>query len=171
MAGFLRALPFVLRVEGGLSDHAADKGGRTKAGITQATYDAWREHTDQNRRSVDDITTEEVQAIYHVEYWLAGKCEALPWPLSLAHFDACVNHGPSNAWMIMQKALGVKADGVPGPVTMQAAYAATVEPLIWRWLKERAAFYANIVKSNPKQSVFLKGWLNRLLDLHREMRA
>jgi lysozyme family protein len=171
VSGFLRALPFVLRVEGGLSDHAADRGGKTKHGITQATYDAWREGTGQTKRSVSEVTAEEVQAIYHKEYWLAARCDSLPWPLSLAHFDASVNHGPETAWRIMQRALGVKDDGQPGPVTMQAAYAANVESLTWRWLKERAAFYANIVKAKPGQAVFLKGWLNRLFDLHREMRA
>lgn len=171
MAGFNRALTFVLGVEGGWSNHPLDKGGATNHGVTQALFDSWRASTGQVKKPVADITSEEVDAVYHSQFWVAGKCDAFPWPLSLAHFDACVNHGPGNAWIIMQKALGVKADGIPGAITMQAVYAMDAEITIWRYLRERMAFYVGIVKAKPNQITFLKGWLNRLFDLHQEMRA
>jgi hypothetical protein len=34
----------------------------------------------------------------------------------------------------------------------------------------RKTFYINIVKNNPKQSIFLKGWMNRLAKFNFTMK-
>lgn len=171
MSGFAQALPVVLGAEGGYSDDPDDRGGATNYGITEATYNAWRGSKGLPFRLVKDIERDEVEAIYHERYWIAGKCDALPWPLSLAHFDACVNHGPKNAWRIMQRALGVEDDGLPGPQTMSALQGADKVGL-WRdWMVERTAFYLAIVERSRGQLKFLRGWLaHRVVKLHREMR-
>jgi len=53
-SAFETALPFVLRWEGGFVDHPADPGGRTNRGVTQRTYDAWRQSwADRSRREAD----------------------------------------------------------------------------------------------------------------------
>lgn len=164
MSGFFRALPVVLEAEGGLSDDPDDRGGLTNHGVTQETYDRWRKLAGEPLRSVEKIDPEEIQAVYHQLYWIPGKCDALPWPASLLHFDACVNHGVGAAAALLQRAVGVEDDGVIGPVTLGAVAAHTdlVDAMLW----ERLAYYSKIA-AKPRQSKFLRGWLNRVLKLRR----
>lgn len=166
MSGFAQALPFVLAREGGFSDHPSDKGGATNFGITQATFDRWLASVGKLPRPVKEITDDEVAAIYHRDYWLASRCDALPWPVSLAHFDAAVNHGPLRAAYMLQEALGVDADGKIGPKTLAAVSALHPRELLDRLLWIRVTFYQAISKGD--QLVFLRGWLARVLELRRQ---
>ena len=65
---FPQALRLVLADEGGVSNHPADRGGLTNKGITQATYDAWRELHGRPSRSVRAIEHAEVDAIYREQF-------------------------------------------------------------------------------------------------------
>lgn len=166
MSGFLQALPHLLEFEGGFSDHPSDRGGATNKGVTQGTYDAWRDRWDMPRRSVREITDIEAQNIYHVEYWTAGKCDAFRWPLSLVHFDTCVHSGTVTAAKVLQRALGVADDGVIGPVTMSASEnALSVRDQVMAQCLERLDFLRGIANRDATQRVFVRGWLNRVIDL------
>jgi len=165
MSGFLQALPVILKFEGGYANHPDDPGGATNKGITQKTYDGWRDGHGQEQQPVVRISDDEVEAIYHRNYWLAGGCDSLPWPLSLVHFDACVNHGIRNAWRIMQRAAGVADDGIPGPVTHAAIDAAPVDGLVNDQLWHRLAFYERIMLNRSRSRVFCLGWLSRVNHL------
>ena len=109
-----------------------------------------------------------VKSIYHLDYWVAGKCDALPWPASMAHFDACVNHGIRNASKLLQRAAGVQDDGKIGPKTLAAVDKADPVELVNGMLWKRLAFYEAIVLHRPKMKVFLLAWLSRVNDLHRK---
>lgn len=163
MSGFAQALPHVLRVEGGFVDDPDDRGGRTNFGITQNTFDVWNGSKGLRKRDVKDVTPDEVAAIYHERYWVAGKCDALPWPLSAAHFDACVNHGKPNAAKMLQEALGVTIDGKIGPKTLAAVEAADTDDLVDDLLWVRLEFYRSIARGS--QEKFLRGWVWRLLKV------
>lgn len=165
MSGFAQALPFVLEMEGGYVDDPDDRGGATNNGITQATYDRWRDSNGQDRQSVRDISDGEVEMIYHRDYWVAAKCGALPWPVSAAQFDAAVNHGVGNAAKLLQRAVGVEDDGLIGPVTLGAVAELTTAQLLGEMLWERVKFYYAI--STGSQLKFLRGWLRRLIHLRR----
>jgi len=160
---FQKALPVILKAEGGYVNDPADRGGATNKGITQKTYDAWRASMRQAVRPVKEITDAEVALIYEKRYWLEGRCEALVWPVSLIHFDACVNHGPGRASRMLQEAAGVQVDGKVGPKTLAAANA---NPLAVgkAYIEERAAFY-KLLAMSASQAKFLKGWLKRLEHL------
>jgi lysozyme family protein len=121
LSAFDKALAQTLGFEGGWSNVPGDRGGATNYGITQRTYDAWRVTTGQPAQSVDLIADEEVRAIYLADYWTPCRCEDLPELLALAVFDMAVNSGVNNARFTLQKALGVKPDGVIGPVTIETA--------------------------------------------------
>lgn len=91
---FTAALAFVLRWEGGYSDHPLDPGGATNQGVTQATYDAYRRSQGWPVRSVREIHDAEVRAIYHERYWLRAGCDTISPPaLALCVMDAAVNSG------------------------------------------------------------------------------
>ena len=108
---FERAVEVILDLEGGYSDDPHDPGGRTKFGISQAAYPDM---------DIANLTGEQAITLYRRDYWDACKCSLLPWPWQLYVFDGAVNQGVKTAIRIMQRVLGVKDDGVVGPVTLAA---------------------------------------------------
>lgn len=169
MSRFETCLSFTLRWEGGYSNHPADKGGETNKGITKATYDAYRKAKELEPRSVKLLAYVELKDIYEKLYWKEAYCPVLPPPLDLAVFDFGVNSGPKRAVEFLQGILGVKVDGVIGPITLAALKASNPRVLADELILRREAFYNKIVELHPDQSVFLNGWLARLADLRRSL--
>jgi lysozyme family protein len=168
---FNRALEMVLAHEGGFVDHPADPGGATNRGVTQATYDAYRKRKGIPKRSVKDITVEELKEIYFNGYWRPAMCPEMPnEALATLMFDAAVNHGPAQAIKFLQQASAVPAaqcDGKWGPVTRTRviAAAANISTLIDECLLQRERFYRLIVERRPQLGAFLRGWMNRIVSL------
>ncbi len=86
--------------------------------------------------------------------------------MSLAHFDACVNTGTTQAAKFLQRTVGTRDDGLIGPLTLGALTAAVEREspgaLAGRLARQRIAFYRELAKLDPEQWVFLQGWLNRV---------
>jgi len=165
---YKKALAFTLRYEGGYANHPNDKGGETNRGITHTTYDTYRKVKGLPVQSVKLITDEEVNDIYYKMYWLTASCDKLPYPLNMVVFDAAVNHGPLKAIKLLQRILGLHQDGLVGPKTLAAV--ATIKDDYGAcddYMDEREAFFNAIVAANSSQSVFLKGWLNRVASLRK----
>ena len=169
MQGFREALAIVLQHEGGYVDHPDDPGGATNKGVTQAVYDAWRRSRGEAPRPVRQITDGEVEAIYRTNYWERGRCDGMPWPVSLVHFDGCVNHGTAGAARVLQRALGVTVDGVTGPVTLGAVGNHQPIPLAETILWERLGYYERICAGRPASRTFLLGWIRRILSLRADV--
>ncbi|MXQ13850.1 glycoside hydrolase family 108 protein [Microvirga makkahensis] len=162
-APFEEALAFVLRQEGGFSRHPRDPGGATNHGITLETLSRARGYP----VSVGDIralTAEEAAAIYRRFYWEAVRAEELPRGLDLALFDLAVNSGPMRAIMLLQKVLGVVADGLIGPVTLEAARRMDAVEAIRGLTRERLGFLSRLAI----WPVFGGGWRRRVLDVEQE---
>ena len=163
---FQRALAFVLKAEGGYTNHPADRGGPTNKGILQREYDQYRRRKGLPAADVRDILNAEVENIYLHDYWLAGRCDRMPLPVSLAHFDACVNTGVTQAAKFLQRTVGTRSDGLIGPLTLGALTAElkreAPEALAGRLARQRIAFYRQLEQRDPEQRVFLQGWLNRV---------
>ena len=100
---FDAALEFVLKFEGGFSDHPADPGGATNLGVTQKTYDTWRESRGVATRSVRWLTHDEAKAIYRERYWVPIGADAMSPPLALMAFDASVNQGVGRARELLER--------------------------------------------------------------------
>jgi lysozyme family protein len=169
MTAFESALPFILRWEGGFVDHPADPGGRTNKGVTQRVYDAWLRRQGLPARDVKLITDDEVHRIYESGYWIPPRCDLLSSPLGLVQFDTAVNMGAGRAVRFLQKAVGCDDDGDFGPATESAVAACDAGAVIGTYCDLREAFYRRIVQNKPSQAVFLKGWMNRLNSLRREV--
>lgn len=170
MNAFDLALAFTLPAEGGYVDNPADPGGATNCGITQGTYDTWRDIQMQPRRPVSLLTDAEKVAIYQGNYWTPGKCAQLPQAVAIVHFDWCVNHGVQGAIKTLQQAVGVPVDGVAGPQTLIAAEATDPLATAKAYNELRRQWYRDRVAARPDQGVFLKGWLERVdhLDAYVE---
>jgi lysozyme family protein len=140
---FLACLPFTLKEEGGNSDDPHDPGGRTHKGIIQREYNAWRQAHNESMQDVYNASDEEVNDIYYQQYWLP-YCPQFPAGLDLCFFDLAVNGGPAEAVKILQRALGVNADGHLGLVTMGALKTANVAHTIVSYTVQREAFYRSL---------------------------
>lgn len=154
-SNFQRSLAAVLKDEGGNDDDPQDHGGRTSRGITQREYTAWL--TEQHRPNIDvwSAPQEDINQIYHDEYWLP-ECDTLPLGVDFQFFSMKVIAGPNRAICILQKVIGVNADGRIGPVTRAAITKTLPGLIIQTFYIESRAFYKSL--GQPK---FLNGWLNR----------
>lgn len=158
-ANFQASLAAVLKSEGGNDDDPADHGGRTSRGITQREYDAWCAENGYPQGDVWQAPQEQINDIYHDEYW-EPVCDLLPTGIDYLYFDMAVNAGPYRAAVLLQRALGVAADGRIGPITRAAIATADPKQLILAYSDQKRAFYQGL--HQPK---FLRGWLNRTAEV------
>lgn len=166
---FDASLPFVLRWEGGFVNHPADPGGATNRGITQKVYDAWRREHGSAARSVRELEDAEMRAIYRGNYWEPPRCDEIGTPLDLIQFDTAVNMGVGRAVRLLQQAVGAEPDGRFGPGTLQCVAGCESGKALVDYCQAREDFYRQLVERKPDMGVFLKGWLNRLNALRREV--
>lgn len=150
------AWQWILSAEGGEVDDPDDRGGHTRYGISANAY------PDED---IANLTEARARHLYERDYWCKGHCPEMPARIALAHFDACVNHGVGRANRLLQKALGVRVDGLIGPVTLGAVRKAARERLLVQMLGRRAMFYAAIVRNDSSQAKYLRGWLLRTYRL------
>ena len=164
-SNFSASLKLVLQSEGGNDDDPADHGGRTSRGITQREYDAWRHEKGAAPLDVWQAPQEDVDLIYHDEYWMPN-CDLLPIGTDYMFFDMAVNAGPHEAAILLQRALGVNPDGRIGPITRQTIAKASAPILIINYSAVKSAFYRSL--HQPK---YLKGWLNRVASVNNNALA
>ena len=153
---FTTAFEKLLKHEGGYSDHKDDPGGKTRYGITEAVA---REVG--YRGNMRELPLDLAQRIYKDRYWDAVQAEHLPADIRYAVFDAAVNSGVAQAAKWLQRACGVKDDGVIGPQTIRAANALHPEGLKRKMLAQRLRFMATLAN----WPAFGRGWANRIADL------
>lgn len=134
----------------------ADKGGETKYGIAQKM---------NPNVNVRQLNLAQAMAIYEQNYWVRGLNNCLSYPLSIMHFDGCVNIGVGRASKFLQQAIGVEADGKIGPITLAKIQSIDQKILITNLSKTRSNFYYNIVKNDPPQKIFLNGWIRRITEV------
>ncbi len=156
MMDFDTAFTTLLKYEGGFSDHAADPGGKTRFGITEAVAREVGYRGDMRELPIDLA-----KRIYKGRYWEAVRADELPAEVRYAVFDAAVNSGPRQAIRWLQRAAGAKDDGIIGPKTLAAVRAADPERLLRRMLAQRLRFMAGL----PNWPTFGRGWARRIADL------
>jgi len=150
---FQDALKRVLQHEGGYINHPSDPGGETNYGITKATAQNYG-----YKGSMKNIPMDVVERIYKNQFWDALDCDNFPYSFAFQYFDAGVNHGLSNARKILQRALGVKDDGIIGLITLNEVRKQPQFALINLFNAERIQFYTRI----KTFSTFGKGWMSRV---------
>lgn len=164
------AVDFVFSWEGGYSTDTRDRGnangGATNMGITQPTLNSWCKKNNLPASSVKNLSKGTATQIYEEQYWKAAKCDQLPTKLAFAHFDTAVNMGVRGANCILQRALGVKVDGVIGKETREALQKADPDQVLAKYLADRDRLYDRLAEKESN-TVFLKGWKNRLADLEK----
>ena len=153
---FATAFEKLLKHEGGYVNHKDDRGGATRYGVTEAVACEVGYRGDMRELPLDLA-----QRIYKDRYWDAVQAEHLPADIRYAVFDAAVNSGVAQAAKWLQRACGVKDDGVIGPQTIRAANALHPEGLKRKMLAQRLRFMATLAN----WPAFGRGWANRIADL------
>ena len=161
-SNFQRALPRVLKHEGGYVDHPKDPGGATNKGVTIATF---RRYVKANGTKADlrAITNEQVATVYYKHYWAAVHANELPTGVDYAVFDFAVNSGPSRAAKFLQRVVGAAQDGRIGPATLAAVKKDDPIAVIAKLCDARLSW----LKTLKTWSTFGKGWERRVLDVRQ----
>ena len=147
----------IIEREGPESNHPADVGGRTKYGISaRSNPDAWKD---------GPPTLEQAKAIYLQRYVQVPRFHLVRDPALQAQLvDYGVHSGPALAIMKLQGILGVKVDGILGPLTMEAIDREGDQWLNNQLMVERLRMVGRIVARDKSQAVWVGGWINRIVS-------
>lgn len=155
---FWDAIKKTLKFEGGYVNHPNDKGGETKYGISKRSFP----HV-----NIQTLTLEKAIDIYFDTYWKNYLFYLIDDnDIRFKIFDMSVLMGHKKAVEILQSTLNkkgtkLKEDGILGDLTANAINQNSHE-LLQEYKKNLAQHFEFLAKKNPKQKVFLKGWLNRV---------
>ena len=134
---FERAFDFAMKWERHRSDDPRDPGGLTIWGIS-SKY--WPDVVAQIKDLPKEESLAKARDFYHEKYWLKMGCDRIGSPLDIVVFDTAIIPGPKAATVLLE-------------VTHD-----------WRdYLFLRIAHLA----SSSVADTFLKGWINRIMDLWR----
>ena len=166
MAQMEKLLPFILQWEGGYVNDPQDLGGATNKGITLET---WKQQGyDKNGDGTIDeedlklLNRQDFQAILRI-YWNRWKADQIvSQALANILVDWLWNSGKYGI-TLPQKLLGVKQDGIVGPLTLQALNSHPNPQQLFHAIKQERIDYINrICQSRPANMRFRKGWLRRV---------
>jgi lysozyme family protein len=163
-----KSFDMVVAHEGGFTNDQRDKGnhlpdgreGCTMWGCTQAVWEKYVGH-EVTQDDMKALKKEDVKPVYKRDYWDAVRGDDLPAGVDYAVFDFAINAGPAAARKMIQKALGVAADGSIGPATLKAIQDADGKKLMQKFSDAKTAFY----KSLDNFPTYGKGWLKRVADV------
>ena len=163
-----KSCDMVLAHEGGFTNDQRDSGnhlpdgrqGSTMLGCTQANWEAYIGHK-VTQDDMKKLTKDDVKPLYKKNYWDAVSGDLLPSGLDYAAFDFAINAGSAASRKMIQRALGVVADGSIGPNTMKAINEADAKELIQKFSDAKTTFYKSLGNFN----VYGTGWLKRVADV------
>ena len=176
MSHFESAILFVLRNEGGYSNHHNDHGGATNYGISTRFLKLVKKDLNAdghiNAQDVVSLTKDKAVDLYKEHFWDHYKLDNIrDVHIATKALDLFVNMRGTNAAKIIQRACNkmgstLAVDGLLGhysfcAVNEHASFTGNKARFMGFIREEQAEFYRAIVKRDKTQRVFLKGWLAR----------
>jgi lysozyme family protein len=169
MANFQIIADKIFKWEGGFANDPSDRGGATNMGITLST---WRKvgydkdgDCDIDADDIRLLTTADARFILRKYYWNRWCGDDIIDQRSANILVDWV--WASGKWgiIIPQRILKVKDDGMVGPSTLNALNTIDKVNFLEQVYEARLAFIQNIIKNDPSQEKFEKGWMRRLNDM------
>jgi lysozyme family protein len=161
----MKIIDEIIRREGGFVNHVADRGGATNYGITIGTLSAWR-GKQVTVNDVRNLTLAEAKKIYEHQYIIQPNFHRIENAfLREVVVDAGVHSGTRTSARWLQRAVGVTADGIIGPITLAAVNRADSRSVAAKCLAHRVRFLGNLITRDRSQAAFAAGWANRLGEL------
>lgn len=167
------AFNFIIAKEGGYVDDPYDKGGATKYGISSSFIKA----NDLKIKDIKELTLLQAKEIYHMFFWNPLKIDSFnDSTVQLFLFDTAVNCGNEKAALLLQSSINsishIAVDGKIGNETIRTCNDITFSNKNCKLLKQlllssRISYYIHIVNSDESQRRFLKGWVNRAVDVFK----
>ena len=174
-SGFENAVKIVLGLEGGFSDYnPVTKDPRTNKGITQPEFDEFRRKNNLESKDVKDITTDEAMEIYKKEYWdkiQGDKLYARNPKLAIMLFDAAVNNGLGGANGMVKSVISTDGNRFDNVMIDDILAADKSQELFSDIMQRRKQKYKDIVRKDSSQSIYSKGWENRLINLEEKLNS
>lgn len=169
---FQICLEYILKVEGGYTDHPLDRGGPTNFGITLQTLADYNGLPSTPVSAIKELTQEQASKIYELKYWNTMRLDRVhSKKVCMILFDQGVIAGPVTAIKMLQEVLNecfqeeLEIDGVLGNHTDVAIATANETRLCRKLIQKALRRYVSLCEKNPGQLVFLKGWMNRTFAL------
>jgi lysozyme family protein len=156
-ATFETWVAMVLNHEGGYVCDPHDPGGETCYGISKRSYPDV---------DIEGLTRAEASAIYRRDFWDQIRGDDLPPPVAYCVGDMAVNAGVGTAVRQLQRALGLRADGIVGAETIRVAYQADLRSLLDVLTELRVEHYMTL----PAFHRYGGGWVNRAFATVRAAR-
>ena len=144
----------IIILEGGFTDHPADRGGPTRWGITEAVA---RSHGYEGE--MRDFPRQQAAAIYKRNYWMRpgfDRVARLAPSLAADLFDTAVNMGSGTATLFLQRALNaLNRNGRDyDDIAVDRKMLKAVEAL-------QGARYIELAEKRSANEAFLFGWLDK----------
>lgn len=162
---FSRAIDKMLNLEGGKTYEKSDRGGKTNFGITQRTFNTWRDSINKPKADVFKISQEEAKEIYKKNYWDLIKGSQLPHDIAQAILSMALTDGPQDAIKHTQKILGIPPTGIMGPITMKSIWSAAKQKGTKKLTNYIVDKQIQRYKSDEQAKTYGRGWTNRAESL------
>lgn len=170
-ANYLLIIPHTINWEGGYVNDPADSGGATNRGITYTTYSSLCKTVLGVNPSLSHFKTltKENAAMFIKYFWDKAtgnnsiKSQAIAESMFNWHWGSG-QYGLQLWQRMLNTSFGAQltTDGIIGKETINFTNSINEKKLFQEAIRTREKFFKELAVARPKDSKFLRGWLNRL---------
>lgn len=168
----------ILRREGWptYTNHPADRGGPTKGGITLSAFRDYCGNQALRAEDLQAVTEAQARVFYMYKYITDPRFHRIEDARLLALVVDCgVHHGPRAATKWVQRAVGMRQDGIFGDMTTAAVNGSSAQKVYLLVLSYRIRLFGYLIGRDPElkraqdagfrlQARWAGGWNNRAAE-------
>jgi lysozyme family protein len=173
--------PFILKWEGGEVNDPSDRGGHTNRGITRTTFNALAQKLLGKEPTTSNFVnlTKEDAMLFIRYFWNKAtwnnriRSQAVAEAMT-SWLWGSGSYGMKEWQRMLRDHFGktdILVDGLVGKQTVTYTNAIPEKEILEQAIASREKTYRKLVSSDPSQSKFLRGWLNRLNDFKNRHKA